>query len=1349
MLPMRAIFEAFDAEVLWNQKTSTVTAIRDDITIVLKIGAQTATVNNQKVALDVPAQNLYGTTMVPVRFVSETLGAQVLWNQATQTVSILTSDTNVNAVSYVSARIVGRNGDGRDLEVSFPKVQRESNISEYRVLVVKSANAYGFNLSQAISTGHYTSVQPSGIDPLVTLSSQSRDVNGDVLKNNQSYSVYVLSVGKRGSNALSGVSQSVTLSSASPVSSVSNVKASDVNDYGDGRDLSVSFNQPQNTSNIQNYRVMVVKTKDAGSFNLNTASALASSNYTTVSKTSSTTVTTTLSSSTRDTSGEYIKNGVSYTVFVLSVASGSNTTNQLSSASASFTLTASVIGAPVITKVEDVSNYGDGRDLMVRFNKSSDESRVGSYRIFVVKDSKADSFNLSTATSVSSSYYSVVSKTGYNINQTLSSGARDVDGSLINPGVVYRVFVMAVGTGSYSGNYALSAPSSSIVLYGNTDVNAATNVSVSDVSDYGDGRDLRVSFTRASDESNLYGYRIMVVKASDANYFDLSSANAVSSSNYTSVSKTGYNITQTLSSGARDVDGQIIRNGVSYRVFVLSVGSYSTNALSSYSPVISLSANSSVYPATSVGVSDVADNGDGRDLRVTFTRANNESNISEYRIMVVQDSDAYYFDLSTANAVSSSYYTRVSKTGNNINQTLSSGARDVSGKLIQNGVKYRVFVLSVASSGYYGNNALSSSSSAITLSGNSSVAPATSVTVSDVSDFGDGRDLRVSFTRAADESNLSGYRIMVVKASDVSNFNVTKANAVSSSNYTSVSKTGSNITQTLAQGANDVDGKPIQSGISYRVFVLSVGAYGTNALSTYSSPITLSENATVPKATNVTVSDVADNGDGRDLQVSFTRANGEQNIKEYRIMVVKASDASYFNLTDANAVSRENYTAVSKTGSDITLKLSADSKDINGGFIKSGVDYQVFVLSVGTTSDVNNALSSASPVISLSQSYSVGPAKNVSVKDIGDNNNGSDLQVSFTRADNDNDIKEYRIMVVKSSATGSFNEKVAANLTSSYSNVTNDKKDSYEVILDGKAIDTDGAQISNGFSYKVYVLSVGNHNNYALSPASGPITLDTPVPDPVVPVNPVTNLVASDAGDEHNGKDMKISFTPAVDEKGIGEYRIFFVSGGTNLTVDNALKVASDSYTSVTAGGKEYNQAMSDTTKDTGGKALTEETPYKIYVLSVATKGKSVLSEPANVTLIDKTTVPTNITAKWNNGAIDVAFKKPANASQVQKYVVMVVPTTLKDFSLKTAAVKSKSDSNMKTVKVDEDYTVTFTAEDKDVNGKRLSDKNSYNIYILSIGDKKSVLSDPIPVTVAKTDSEAADVQGKKQPIKP
>ncbi|UTW68474.1 hypothetical protein KHA80_12640 [Anaerobacillus sp. HL2] len=53
-------------------------------------------------------------------------------------------------------------------------------------------------------------------------------------------------------------------------------------------------------------------------------------------------------------------------------------------------------------KVMDVSDYGNGRDVQVTFNKVSDESKVSQYRILVVKSAQADGFNLDRANNVSS-----------------------------------------------------------------------------------------------------------------------------------------------------------------------------------------------------------------------------------------------------------------------------------------------------------------------------------------------------------------------------------------------------------------------------------------------------------------------------------------------------------------------------------------------------------------------------------------------------------------------------------------------------------------------------------------------------------------------------------------------------------------------------------------------------------------------------------------------------------------------------------------------------------------------------------------------------------------------------------
>jgi S1-C subfamily serine protease len=90
-VPMAAIFKALHASVTWEQSTKTIISRKDSRTISLQIGSKTATVNGKKVALAAPAEIVKGTTYVPLRFVGETLGAEVAW-QAAQHKVVITSE---------------------------------------------------------------------------------------------------------------------------------------------------------------------------------------------------------------------------------------------------------------------------------------------------------------------------------------------------------------------------------------------------------------------------------------------------------------------------------------------------------------------------------------------------------------------------------------------------------------------------------------------------------------------------------------------------------------------------------------------------------------------------------------------------------------------------------------------------------------------------------------------------------------------------------------------------------------------------------------------------------------------------------------------------------------------------------------------------------------------------------------------------------------------------------------------------------------------------------------------------------------------------------------------------------
>ncbi|MCP3774711.1 copper amine oxidase N-terminal domain-containing protein [Paenibacillus sp. MZ04-78.2] len=90
MVPARFVVEELDADVKWDAATKQVkvTDPLNGTALVLTIGSDEATVNGKTVKLEKPAVLVEGVTYVPVRVVSEGLGAKVGWEQATQTVKI-------------------------------------------------------------------------------------------------------------------------------------------------------------------------------------------------------------------------------------------------------------------------------------------------------------------------------------------------------------------------------------------------------------------------------------------------------------------------------------------------------------------------------------------------------------------------------------------------------------------------------------------------------------------------------------------------------------------------------------------------------------------------------------------------------------------------------------------------------------------------------------------------------------------------------------------------------------------------------------------------------------------------------------------------------------------------------------------------------------------------------------------------------------------------------------------------------------------------------------------------------------------------------------------------------------
>lgn len=89
LVPIRAICEEMGADVVWDEESQTATISKGFNTLKIQIGNTTMYKNDTAINLDVPAEILYNRTIVPVRAISEGLGAEIIWDGSNNIIDIL------------------------------------------------------------------------------------------------------------------------------------------------------------------------------------------------------------------------------------------------------------------------------------------------------------------------------------------------------------------------------------------------------------------------------------------------------------------------------------------------------------------------------------------------------------------------------------------------------------------------------------------------------------------------------------------------------------------------------------------------------------------------------------------------------------------------------------------------------------------------------------------------------------------------------------------------------------------------------------------------------------------------------------------------------------------------------------------------------------------------------------------------------------------------------------------------------------------------------------------------------------------------------------------------------------
>ncbi len=113
LVPLRYIFESLGATVEWRGETSTAVAKKGEDTIEISIGSNVLYKNGNPTELDVGAKLLNGRTLVPARAVSEGMGCDVKWDDKERRVIIRSKNSLM--FSEISPE------DEAKIKVNYPK----------------------------------------------------------------------------------------------------------------------------------------------------------------------------------------------------------------------------------------------------------------------------------------------------------------------------------------------------------------------------------------------------------------------------------------------------------------------------------------------------------------------------------------------------------------------------------------------------------------------------------------------------------------------------------------------------------------------------------------------------------------------------------------------------------------------------------------------------------------------------------------------------------------------------------------------------------------------------------------------------------------------------------------------------------------------------------------------------------------------------------------------------------------------------------------------------------------------------------------------------------------------------
>lgn len=238
------------------------------------------------------------------------------------------------------------------------------------------------------------------------------------------------------------------------------------------------------------------------------------------------------------------------------------------------------------------------------------------------------------------------------------------------------------------------------------------------------------------------------------------------------------------------------------------------------------------------------------------------------------------------------------------------------------------------------------------------------------------------------------------------------------------------------------------------------------------------------------------------------------------------------------------------------------------------------------------------PNVGLMAGQGPSAAYGILVEDLGDNQDASDIQVTFKESYYPDSVSEYRVVLINTQLIDSISTFDLDTVSSYETYHPQDFSVDGELteILPNNLLDIEYGQVTNGMSYYVGVINViTSSGELVLSVSEEPVELKSVLPD-------IGYFNVFDRGFTNTPADLFVEFDTLDDEQFLAQYRIYIIPvTWDTLGVDELL--SSSNYFAVLNNQNISETFLNGTLKDYSGNNIIPGVYYKAQILTVPVPG--------------------------------------------------------------------------------------------------------------------------------------------------